>query len=124
MDRARIQRLVHLLLDDEEFEIIREMLEERPEATREALARWLQALATPMTFGKYGRRGLLLGEVYLVDEPYLRWLVKEFGGKSEPPLVQAARFLLEQGRSPLRWLGARRVASRYVSGPYGHLIKH
>ena len=124
MDRERIRRLVHVLLDEEELEVIQEMLERQPEATRKALARWLQALATPMTFGKYGRRGLLLGEVYLVDEPYLRWLVKEFGGASEPRLVQAARFLLEQGRSPLRWLGARRAASRYVSGPYGHLIKH
>ncbi len=124
MDRERIRRIVHMLLDDEEVEAIQEMLERQPEATREALARWLQALAMPMTFGKYGRRGLLLGEVYLVDEPYLRWLVKEFGGESEPPLVQAARFLLEQGRSPLRWLGARRAAGRYVNGRYGYLVQH
>ncbi len=124
MDRARIRRLVHMLLDDEEMNAIRELLERQPEAAREALTRWLQALATPMTFGKYGRRGLLLGEVYLVDEPYLRWLVQELGETSGAPLVRAARFLLEQGRSPLRRSGVRRTASRYVDGPYSHLIQH
>ncbi len=102
----RIRRLVHLLLDGATREQIREFLERKPETTRAQLAEWLMALAMPMTFGKYGRQGLLLGEVYLVDEPYLRWMVKEFGAREygvvESPLVAAAKLLLQRGRNPLR----------------------
>ena len=103
MDRkTRVKRVVHALLDDEQWEAVKEFLERRPEETRQSLAEWLRALATPMTFGKYGRMGLLLGEVYLVDRAYLQWMVKEFKDTGDP-VVMAARQLLRKGEEPLRW---------------------
>lgn len=92
----RLKKVVRLLLDDEER--IRERLQHDPEGTRELLVEWLEALATPVTFGRF--RGMLLGEVYVVAEPYIRWLVEQ---GDESPLVERARLLLKRGRDPLRW---------------------